>query len=83
MMGLYIRDDSVRELAIKLAVQEGCTITDAVRRAIEDKLRQHATEHDERWRVLREIQAKLAELPDLRPGFTDKDLYDESGLPIL
>ena len=82
-MGLYIRDDSVRELATKLAVQEGCTITDAVRRAIEDKLRQHATEHDERWRVLREIQAKLAELPDLRPGFTDKDLYDEFGLPIL
>ena len=83
MMGLYIRDDSVRELATKLAAQEGCTITDAVRRAIEDKLRQHATEHDERWRGLREIQAKLAELPDLRPGFTDKDLYDESGLPIL
>ena len=82
-MGLYIRDDTVRDLATKLATQEGCTITDAVRRAIEDKLHQHAMEHDERWRVLREIQARLAELPDLRPGFTDQDLYDEAGLPIL
>ncbi len=82
-MGLYIRDDSVRELAAKLAAQERCTITDAVRRAVEEKLNRRALEHDERWRVLREIQDRIAELPELRPGFTDKDLYDEDGLPIL
>jgi hypothetical protein len=82
-MGLYIRDDSVRELAAKLAAQEHCTVTDAVRKAIQEKLDRHALEHDERWRVLREIQEGFAKLPDLRPGFTDKDLYDEDGLPIL
>jgi hypothetical protein len=83
LMGLYIRDDGVRELATKLAAKERSTITDAVRNALKEKLERHAKEHDERWRVLREIQARMAELPDLRPGFTDKDLYDEDGLPIL
>lgn len=82
-MGLYIRDDNVRQLAAKLAAQERCTITEAVRRAVAEKLNRHAMEHDERWRVLREIQDRLAKLPDLRPGFTDRDLYDEDGLPIL
>ena len=82
-MGLYIRDDGVRELAAKLAAQEQCTLTEAVRNALRQKLERYEFEHDERWRVLREIQDRIAELPDLRPGFTDKDLYDEDGLPIL
>lgn len=82
-MGLYIRDDGVRELAAKLAQAERCTITDAVRRALVEKWARHAELHDERWRKLREIQRQMAALPDLRPGFTDKDLYDEDGLPIL
>lgn len=34
-------------------------------------------------RVLREIQARVAVLPKLRPGFTDQDLYDKDGTPIL
>ena len=82
-MGLYIRDDSVRELAAKLAEQERCTLTEAVRGAVAEKLQRRAEEHDERWRVLREIQARIAALPDLRPGFSDEDLYDSDGLPIL
>lgn len=82
-MGLYIRDDSVRELAARLASQRGCTITEVVRNALQEQADRHAMEHDERWRVLREIQDRIAALPDLRPGFTDKDLYDEEGLPIL
>lgn len=82
-MGLYIRDDSVRELAAKVAGQKGCTITEAVRGALQEQANRHAMEHDERWRVLREIQARVAALPDLRPDFTDEDLYDEDGNPIL
>jgi hypothetical protein len=82
-VGLYIRDNHVRDLAAKLAEQEKCTLTEAVRRAVEEKLQRRAEEHDERWRVLRLIQAEVAALPDLRPDFTDDDLYDEDGNPIL
>jgi hypothetical protein len=82
-MGLYIRDDGVRELAVALAAAEQITITEAVRRALQEKLGRRQVEHDERWRKLREIQARVAAEPDLAPGFTDKDLYDEDGLPIL
>ncbi|HEX6014923.1 MAG TPA: type II toxin-antitoxin system VapB family antitoxin [Geminicoccaceae bacterium] len=82
-MGLYIRDDAVRELAARLADQEKCTLTEAVRRAVEEKLQRRAEEHDERWRLLRQLQAEVAALPDLRPDFTDDDLYDEDGNPIL
>ena len=52
-MGLYIRDQNMRDLAAKLAEQEKCTLTEAVRRAVEERLQRHAEEHDERWRVLR------------------------------
>jgi antitoxin VapB len=82
-MGLYIRDDGVRELAVRLAAAEQITITDAVRRALEEKLGRRREEHGERRRKLREIQERVAALPDLRPGLTDKDLYDEDGLPVL
>jgi hypothetical protein len=82
-MGLYVRDDHVRELAAKLAAAEHVTITEAVRRALEAKLARHLEDHDERWRQLREIQGQIAALPELRPGLTDADLYDENGLPIL
>jgi hypothetical protein len=54
-----------------------------VKNALQQKLDRYELEHNERWRVLREIQDRIAEFPDLRPGFTDKDLYDEDGLPIL
>lgn len=83
-MSLYVRYDTVREPAAKPAAQERCTITDAVRKAVQDELDRHAFEHDERWRVLREIQAEIAKLPELAPrSLTDKDLYDEDGLPML
>lgn len=82
-MSLYVRDDHVRELAAQLAAAEHVTITEAVRRALEERLVRHRQEHDERWRQLRAIQEQIAALPELRPGFTDTDLYDENGLPIL
>lgn len=82
-MGLYVRDEQVRKLAAKLAVAEHVTITEAVRRALQEKLARHRDEHEARWGQLREIQGQIAAMPELRPGFTDADLYDENGLPIL
>ena len=73
----------MRELAAKLAAAEHVTITEVVRRALEDRLVRHRQEHDERWRQLRELQQQMAALPELRPGLVDADLYDENGLPIL
>lgn len=37
----------------------------------------------EKLKCLHEIQDRIAALPDLAPGFTDKDLYDKDGLPVL
>ena len=58
-------------------------MTEAVRDAVAEKLQRRAEQHDERWRILRQIQAEIAAMPDLRPDFTDDDLYDENGDPIL
>ena len=82
-MGMFIRDDGVRELAARLAGQERCTITDAVRGALQEKLDRKSRERDEKIRRTLEIVESLKGVPDLRPGFTDKDLYDEEGSPIL
>jgi transcriptional regulator with XRE-family HTH domain len=38
-------------------------------------------EIERRMRLLTEIQDEVKKLPDLDPGFSDKDLYDEDGLP--
>ena len=82
-MGLYIRDEQVRTLAKQLADKRGQTVTEVVRRA----LQREADDEDQRVReklaALKEIQARVAALPELRPGFTDDDLYDEDGNPIL
>jgi antitoxin VapB len=82
-MGLYIRDDRVRSLAARLAERRRCTLTDAVREALEETLTRLDAERDDRIARTREIQARFAALPELRAGFTDADLYDEGGDPIL
>jgi hypothetical protein len=82
-MGLFIRDDAVRELAARLAERRRCTLTDAVREALEEKLSRLDAEYEEKIRKTREIQARVAALPELRPGFTDADMYDEDGNPVL
>jgi hypothetical protein len=82
-MGLYVRGDTARELAGQLAAKRQCTIAEAVTVALEAALRAERREVDDKMRALREIQARVAALPELRPGFTDKDLYDEDGNPIL
>jgi hypothetical protein len=83
LLGLYIRDKGVRELAAQVAAADHVSITEAVRRALHARVARQSEERDERWRRLREIQERIAGLPDLSPGFTDKDLYDERGNAIL
>jgi hypothetical protein len=82
-VGLYIRDDGVRALAARLAEQRRCTLTEAVREALEEQLGRIEDDRAQRLRRTREIIDSMRQLPDLRPGFTDKDLYDDEGNPIL
>ena len=82
VMPLYIRDDAVKELASEVATLQRSTVTDAVRDALTLRLQQLQDEQDERSRKIDEFLAKLDAEPDLAPGFTDKDLYDENGDPV-
>jgi hypothetical protein len=82
-MGLYIPDEQVRELAAELAERRGCTLTEAVRDALSERLARLDAERQEKLRKTREIIESMKSLPDLRPGFTDKDLYDDDGNPVL
>lgn len=82
-MPLYIRDDEVKELASRVATLQRSTVTDAVRDALSLRLKQLEDERAARRRRIDEILAKFDAEPDLAPGFTDKDLYDENGDPIL
>jgi hypothetical protein len=82
-MGLYIRDEQVRALAKQLADKRGQTVTEVVRRALQRETDDEDQRVREKLAALEEIQARVAALPELRPGFTDDDLYDEDGNPIL
>jgi antitoxin VapB len=82
-MGLYIRDEQVRTLAKQLADKRGQTVTEVVRRALQRETDDEDQRVREKLAALKEIQARVAALPELRPGFTDDDLYDEDGNPIL
>lgn len=82
-MPLYVRDDRVKELADRVASLSRCTVTDAVRTALELRLKELEDDRAERQRKIDEILAKFDAGPDLAPGFTDKDLYDEDGNPVL
>ena len=82
-MPLYIRDDRVKELATEVAALQRATVTDAVRDALARRLQELRDERDDRRRRIDELLAKFDAEPDLAPGFTDKDLYDENGDPVL
>jgi hypothetical protein len=70
-MGLLIRDDSVRELAERLAATRHTTMAEAVCRALERAF--------ERDRAIRESLAAIDAMPDRE--FGDDDMYDEFGVP--
>jgi hypothetical protein len=80
-MGLYIRDDKVRELAAKLAKRQGLTLTEAVRVALLDA--QHRLDQDRAARdaEVRQVIQKLRAMRH-RP-VREEVLYDEFGQPTL
>ncbi|MFO1036913.1 MAG: type II toxin-antitoxin system VapB family antitoxin [Geminicoccaceae bacterium] len=82
-MGLFIRDDEVRVLAKRLAVRRGQTVTEVVRQALKRACEEDEQAVEAKLRALDDIRARVGTMPELRPGFTDNDLYDEDGNPIL
>jgi len=82
-MPLYVRDDHVKQLADRVAALSRCTVTDAVRSALETRLKELESEREARDRAIDALLARFDAGPDEAPGFTDKDLYDENGDPIL
>jgi hypothetical protein len=78
-MGLFIRDDTVRDMAKRLAEARRTTVTDAVRQALERDLAAIERDRAERDRDIRQIWAELDAMPDRE--FGDDDMYDEIGAP--
>jgi hypothetical protein len=81
-MGLFIRDEAVRDMARRLAEGRRTTVTEAVRRAIERDLAELQHEAQERERRLDAALARLDALPRRRI-ISDHDLYDDLGNPVL
>jgi hypothetical protein len=81
-MGLFIRDDTVRDMAKRLAAARKTTVTEAVRRAIERDLAELQGDLQDRERRLDAALARLDALPR-RNVISDHDLYDENGNPVL
>jgi hypothetical protein len=78
-MGLFIRDDTVRDMARRLAEARGTTVTEAVRQAIEHEFAALQRDRAERERVIRESLARLDAMPDY--DFDEDGMYDEIGAP--
>jgi antitoxin VapB len=83
-MALNIRSSEAEELASELARRTGETKTEAVTKALRDRLARVRAEHGGRNRrdeMLR-IAQRCASLPELDPRTADEILgYDEHGLP--
>jgi hypothetical protein len=78
-MGLYIRDDRVRDMAKRLAEAERVTVTEAVRQALEQRLKGLDEDRAQRDRDIRQIWAELDAMPHY--DFDEDDMYDEIGAP--
>ena len=78
-MGLYIRDDRVRDLAKRLAEAQHITVTEAVRQALEQGLKGLDEDRAQRDRDIRQIWAELDAMPHY--DFDKDDMYDEIGAP--
>jgi hypothetical protein len=64
-MGLYIRDDRVRDMAKRLAEAERVTVTEAVRQALEKRLKELEDDRAQRDRDIRQIWAELDAMPTM------------------
>ena len=83
-MALNIRNSEAERLASELAKQTGETKTEAVTRALRDRLARVRRERSQRRLAdeLEEIARHCASLPVLDPGTTEEILgHDSQGLP--
>lgn len=83
-MPLSIKDPETERLARDLAKRAGETITEATRRALEERLRRFndAAERQAMLDDLRAIRRRFAQLPVLDARAPDEIVgYDENGLP--
>jgi len=78
-MGLFIRDNTVRDMAKQLAEARHTTVTEAVRQALERELMDIERDLKERDRRIRESWARVDVMP--RREYGDEDMYDEFGNP--
>ena len=78
-MGLFIRDNTVRDMAKRLAEARRTTVTEAVRQAIEHELAALQQDRAERERAIRESLARVDAMPHYE--FDENDMYDEFGAP--
>lgn len=74
-MAFHVRDPETDALVRKLAKEEGVGVTEAVKRAVSEKLRSREQKIPLRERV-RKIQDEIARYPDTGVK-ADKAFYDE------
>jgi antitoxin VapB len=85
-MTLHIKDEKADRLARELAEATGETLTEAVTRALEERLgryrRRSEAEVETRRKAMMEILKEMDKLPVLDDRTPDEILgYDEDGLP--
>jgi antitoxin VapB len=83
-MALSIKDERADRLARELARRTGESLTEAVTRALEERLKRVAPrKRDERKLArLNEIALSIARMPELDSRTADEIIgYDENGLP--
>ena len=78
-VGLFIRDNSVRDMAKRLAEARRITVTEAVRQALERELTELQGDRAQRERLIRQSLSRLDALPEQE--FDQNDIYDEIGAP--
>jgi hypothetical protein len=78
-VGLFIRDNSVRDMAKRLAEARRITVTEAVRQALERELTELQGDRAQRERLIRQSLARLDALPEQE--FDQNPMYDEIGAP--
>jgi antitoxin VapB len=77
---LYIKNPAAHRLAEKVSKKMGVTLTEAVIRSLEEKLRDTPRPID--WKKIEAIQKEIAALPVLDSRTADEILgYDEFGIP--
>jgi antitoxin VapB len=82
-MAISIKDSETDRLARALAAATGESLTEAIRRAVQDRLEREAQRSDRLMRAeVRRIQERLAKLPVLDRRSAEKILgYDKHGVP--